>query len=189
MTRVIGIDPAALRLGWAVVDRKFDCYKLIDSGVMGLPRYPDEPFGDYKHRLMDFWIDNAPFLWSLCPDSFCSEILPAVGGGNFAVATQSELAKTALTTIQVMQTVDRGPDSVEWVEVAASSWKKSLHGYASKPPKKAGGKRQKVTKVDTRNAVQAIFPETKGIEWSNEEADRYDAVGIALHGLGYKHGK
>src|SRR4051812_7190300 len=99
--RILGIDPGALRLGWAVVETSIDGFKLVDSGILGLER-GELKFSEYRMDLIQYWVKRFPMLQAMGCDFWYAERLPAVGGGNFVAATQSELAKTALTTLQAL---------------------------------------------------------------------------------------
>lgn len=182
--RALGIDPGAVRLGYAVVDRNGDSYSLIKSGIVSVPRRDDELFQAYRLRVIRHWVDTEyRMAWS-DDDSFCgfldwpeldlivSEILPGVGGGNFVGSV--EVAKAAMTALQAVHWIQR--QEVEWQQVGASTVKKNVVGTA-----------KKATKVQVRNAVQEVFPELKERKWEVDlYADETDAIAVALTGLGYK---
>lgn len=147
----------------------------VGFGISGLKRLrndgKDEPFQKYKLRLIDFWItESERLLNSYEPNVVVNEILPSVGGGNFVVATQSQLAATAITVIQVAA---RQRD-IPIEQVGATSVKARIGGS------------KKATKVQVRNGVIKIMP----------EMDRYrkdwvkifevpDALGVGLTYGGY----
>ena len=176
-TRILAIDPGALRLGWALVERKGDTYNLLESGIKGLDRDADEPFSDYRRRLIKYWsLEWSRLLYRLNNTygpvhNIASERLPAVGGGNFIAATQSELAKVVITVCQTLAEISL---VIIWNEWAANTVKKNLTGNA------------KATKVNIRNAVIEVFPELKPRK-KEILADETDAIGIGLVALGYKH--
>lgn len=173
--RCLGIDPGALRLGWAISEREEDEYFLLDSGIIHIEREEGEAYSDYRRRLIRTWVEQFPLLFLIVGlDLVAMEQLPAVGGGNFALATQDQLAKTAATTIQVMCEVHKQP----WVEVAANTVKKKLTGNGH------------ATKVGVRNAVIGVYPHLASRKKElTEHADESDAIGISLVGLGYKVGR
>lgn len=170
--RVLGIDPGALRLGWACIDADGDDYVLAGSGIMGLERYEKEPFAHYRMKLIHYWVKEFAKLDVMNASEWYIERLPAVGGGNFIAATQSELAKTALTVIEALAHLhDR-----RVIELESSHIKSRLTGNGN------------ATKVRVRNEVIQVFPEL----WPRKKeltdvADESDAIGIALVGAGYKH--
>lgn len=169
--RTLGIDPGALRLGWALVESGIDGFELKASGIMGLAR--DElTYSEYRMDLIHYWVKNFAFFEAMGADFWYVERLPAVGGGNFIAATQAELAKAALTTLEALAYLNGIPVH----ELDASHVKKRLTGNG------------KATKVGVRNEVIQIFPEL----WARKKeilADESDAIGIALIGAGYKHVK
>lgn len=178
--RALGIDPGAIRLGYAVVDRNGDSYSLIKSGIVSVPRNDDELFQAYRLRVIRHWVDRE-FHWSAGRyglmsigdlDLIVSEILPGVGGGNFVGSV--EVAKAAVTAMQAIHWANF--QDIEWKQVGASTVKKNVVGTA-----------KKATKVQVRNAVQEVFPELKERKWEVDlHADETDAIAVALTGLGYK---
>lgn len=170
--RILGLDPGALRLGWAVVEAGIGGFTLLSSGIGGLERQDEEKFSDYRIRLIHHWVKEFGMFEAMGCDMWYAERLPAVGGGNFIAATQAELAKTALTTLQAMAYLN----SIPVHELDASHVKSRLTGKGT------------ATKVGVRNAVIQVFPEL----WARKKeilADESDAIGIALIGAGYKHVK
>lgn len=169
--RVLGIDPGAEHLGWAVIQKEKDGPKYVGSGVFGVKREEKEKYQPYKLRLIQFWVKHTDYLLdSYVPDLLVSEIIPVVGGGNFVAATQSQLAATAITTIQAIA----GVRGYKIEQVAANTVKKRI-----------GGKKD-ATKVQVRNGVYRQLPELKvrGTEWT-KHFDEPDAIAIALTHLGY----
>ncbi len=175
--RILAIDPGALRLGFAVLEEgaKNKPPKYVASGIYGLERGGNkskpEPFQQYRLRLIDFWIQAAPKLFeSHTPDLVVGEIVPAVGGGNFRAATQSQLAETAITVVFVVAKQNGIP--VE--QIGATSAKRRIGGSKT------------ATKVKVRNGVFKLMPETERyrVAWKRV-FDTSDAFAIALTYLGY----
>jgi Holliday junction resolvasome RuvABC endonuclease subunit len=172
--RVIGIDPGAERLGWAVVESGATP-KEVAVGIYGLKRHGNEkkePYHEYRLRLIEYWRVRAEeLLNSFKPDIMYNEIVPVVGGGNFVAATQSQLASTALTVLQL----EAFRQGIEVKQIGANTVKKNI----------GGGK--KATKVKVRNGVYRLLPTTERFkkEWVKVH-DSSDACAIALCGLGYK---
>ena len=173
--RGIFIDPGAIRLGWAILETG---PKYIASGISGLKRpvmgiKPNgkpklQPFQEYKLALEDYWGQEGPRLLDLYqPSVLCNEILPAVGGGNFTVATQSELAKTALTCVHVLA-LERG---MEVYQIGANTIKLKV------------GQSGSASKVRVRNGVIAMLPELapRIKDWTSAKAmDEPDAIAVGL---------
>lgn len=160
--RILAIDPGALRLGYSVIEDGV----LIDSGIKGLVRKPEEEFQAYRFRLIRYWIKEFPLLLNLVnPDIIYSETIPAVGSGSFIAATQSELVKAAITTCQVIAF----QRDIDWTQLAATTIKKDLTGSG------------RASKVKVRDAVISAFPQLK--ERKKElttYADESDAIGIGI---------
>lgn len=176
---LLSFDSGAERMGWACLedDGKKKGAKWHGSGISTVKRRVNgskaEPFQKYRLRLIDFWIVEAErLLKSYKPDEVVSEIIPAVGGGNFVVATQSQLAAAAIT---VVQTVVRQHD-LPLGQVAGISVKAKI-----------GGKKT-ATKVGVRNGVIELIPRLadRKPEWTVPQAmDEPDAIGVGLTYLGY----
>lgn len=169
--RVLGIDPGAEHLGFAAIEKGEDGPKYVGSGVFGVKRDEKEKYQPYKLRLIQFWVKNTDYLLnSYQPDLLVSEIIPVVGGGNFVAATQSQLASTAITTIQAIA----GLRGYKIEQLAANTVKKKIGGT------------NKATKVRVRNGVYRQLPELKvrGSEWT-KHFDEPDAIAVALTRLGY----
>jgi Holliday junction resolvasome RuvABC endonuclease subunit len=150
----------------------------VDEGstIFGLARGRNgskkEPYHQYRLRLISHVTEVAPELLArFRPDRVAAEIVPVVGGGNFIAATQSELARTAVTVIFVVA----AQNDVPVVQIGATSIKARI-----------GGK-NKATKVAVRNGVLKLLPETERFreEWKTV-FDRSDAYGAALAELGLK---
>lgn len=175
MVRVLAIDPGAVRLGWSVVNQPQDGpLEVVDSGILGLERgrngAKNEEFQVYKLRLIDYFVQKVPVLLrKYLPTTLVNEIQPAVGGGNFIAATQSELAKTALTVFQTFALA--GAIRVE--QLGSTTIKKRVANDG------------RATKAKIRNAVVEYFPDL-GEELKRETTgpkpvwDRSDALATAL---------
>lgn len=177
MTKILAFDPGAERMGWAVIRGTFGRHRdnppeWLDSGIIALPRN-EQDFQPYKLRLIKHVQSrvNVILSWHHDIDEVTSEIVPAVGGGNFVAATQSHLAHTAVT---VAQTVALEHD-LQIFQVGATTVKKDIGGSG------------KATKVRVRNGVYHFFPflkESRGEEWKKIH-DESDAIAIGLTHLGY----
>lgn len=171
--RILGIDPGAERLGWAVLDSGDDP-KEVAIGISGLKRGDNEkkePYHEYRLRLLGYWVEEAPALFDEYePDLLVNEIVPVVGGGNFVAATQSQLATAALTVIQI-EAMSRG---IPIEQLGATTVKKKIGGD------------KKATKVRVRNGVYELLPSTLRFkkEWV-KVFDSSDACAIALCQMGY----
>lgn len=167
MSRILAIDPGAERLGWALLEGPVKP-EVLDSGILGLHREPKEEFQKYKLRLIKYWANLAPVLFAQTqPDIIVNETLPAVGGGNFIAATQSELAKTAITVIHTWAFYQ----GLVVAQVGATTVKAKIGGVKN------------ATKAKVRNGVTAFFPELT-FELKKESVssppvwDRSDAIAI-----------
>lgn len=173
---VLSFDPGAERMGYAVLKReKNRTIAKLGYGQLGVPRQRNkenkqEAYHEYRMKVIDFWLAEAPALIeSFAPDIIVNEIVPVVGGGNFVVATQSQLAGTAITIVQAVAK-QRG---VPIEQVGATTVKARI----------GGGK--KATKVAVRNGVFKIMPELEvhKKEWT-KVFDISDAFAIGLTYLG-----
>lgn len=175
--RVLGIDPGAIRCGWAVIEGTEFQPKEVASGFLGLERHVNngkaEEFQKYRLRLMDFWIDQTEVLLATYfPDIVVNEIVPPVGG-NIANGIQRQLATTAVTTIQIVSK----QQGYRVEQVGASTVKRRI------------GKTGRATKIAVRSGVYQLMPsmrEKYHREWT-KTFDHCDAVAIALTSLGYKN--
>ena len=170
---VLGMDPGAIRCGWACLEKEGEDLSVKDSGTLGLERQPQEKYQAYKLRLIQFWLKEGRLLLNHKPTRLVTEIVPAVGGGNFVVATQSQLAAVVVTVVQVLAY----QQNIPVVQVSANTVKKRI-----------GGKHN-ASKAMVRKGVQEIMPETKSKdkEWK-KTSDESDAFAVALTDLGYKRG-
>lgn len=182
MERLLAFDPGAERMGWCALERDGKRFKSkppekMGLGHFGVPRKPNESsdkktdYQPYRLSLLDLWIEQTPTLLERYePDEIVSEIVPPVGGGNFVVATQSQLALCAITAIQVIAKQHGIPVH----QVGATTVKTRIGGH------------KKATKVKVRNGVFTVMPELESFkkEWT-KMFDVSDAVAIGLTYWGY----
>lgn len=155
--------------------------RYVDSGIVSLARGKDEPFQQYRERLLVFWVDNFSQIADFLDDKrvemadrdfeFMFEVVPAIGFGQSGGAVQAQLAQAVATICQSLCEEWTYP----WRQMTASSIKKSVCGYGD------------ATKVQVRDAVIGLFPE---LEPRKRElttvADESDAIAIAAVAAGYK---
>lgn len=163
-------------MGWSIVANPHDAFApvYVASGVHGLVRGGEgtkdlEPYQEYKLRLVEYFTAKAEATISnYLPVVLAGEIQPAVGGGNFVAATQSELAKTSMVIYQAAAFAT----GLKVVQFGSNTIKKTLTGNA------------KASKVKVRDAVIEHFPELtyKKKDWqaSKEGFDECDAIAHAL---------
>lgn len=165
--RVLAFDPGATRCGYAVVEN--DPLKYVTSGVIEVQRGSEEKYQPYKLRLIEFWVKQInSLLDSYDPSSVVNELVPVVGGQNFVIATQSQLAGTVATVINAIA-VERNYD---FKQVSAVSVKKRIAGTP------------KATKPKVRDGVYALLPSAVK---DKPTFDETDALAVALFTLGYKN--
>lgn len=173
--KLLAFDPGAKRCGFALVEDSNDGPIWNGSGILGLDRSSDEKFQEYRLRLIKYWtIEAAKLFKAYRPDAMVNEIIPAVGGGNFIVATQSHLAAAAITVITAVAYQNKIPVS----QIGATTVKKNIGGS------------NKATKIQVRNGVYNLMPDLKNKrkdKWK-KVYDESDACAIALTKLGYKNG-
>lgn len=177
--RVLAIDPGAVRCGFSVLDftSKKKEPESVGLGFFGIDRKRDGkkiPYQQYRFEVIDLWIDQAnALILKYQPNELVAEIVPPVGSDNFVIATQSQLAATAITTIQVIAK----QYSIPLFQIGATTVKKKIGGN------------KKATKVAVRNGVFQILPELERFkkEWVSV-FDVSDAVAIGLTHLGYRNG-
>lgn len=169
--RVLAFDPGALRCGWAIVSEGQGKYEYHDSGIYGLDRLdsPKEPYQQYRLRLIKYWAHTSSWLYAdNWVDGVVSEIIPAVGGGNFGADTQGKLAATVQTVIETM---------AHWAhlsiwQLAAVTVKKQVTGVG------------RATKPKVRDGVLTMLPEleSRRKEWTGKDAvwDEVDALAVGL---------
>lgn len=170
----MAFDPGAKRCGWAVLEESVrkPTYMYINSGIIGLERENKEPYQDYRLRLVNYWVvESSDLFTEYEPDHIVTEIIPAVGGGNFVVATQSQLALCVVTTIQTMAVIH----GIGYSQIAAGTVKRNIGGVKD------------ATKVRVRNQILEVFPglEPRKKEWT-KVFDETDAIAIGLCELGYR---
>lgn len=170
--KVLAFDPGAERCGYACIKMGPD---YIGSGIVALARGKDgkkpEPYQSYRLRLIQYWIkETFHLIQRYEPDLIVTETIPVVGGGNFVLATQSQLAGTVATTIQAIAFLHGLP--VE--QIGATTVKKAI------------GSTAKATKVKVRNGVLKLLPDQsdRAKDWKTV-FDESDAIAIALTRLGY----
>ena len=172
--KVLAYDSGAEKMGWSVVQGDGETApEYIDSGIAKFPRHKQD-YQPYKLKLIQHWTYLAPaqFL-RYKPDAIACETLPAVGGGSFVAATQSELGKAAITTVMAMA-FER---DIPVYQLAAVTVKARIGGS------------KKASKVQVRNGVIQLLPvlEPRKFEWtdSKKNMDEPDALGVGLTHLGY----
>jgi len=180
MTIVLGIDPGAQRAGWAFTQEVDGERRYLGSGVCSLPRKQNEPYQQYRSRLVTFWASNFADIADHLDDLHVEhgdpdvrivfEIVPAIGfqsGG----AVQSQLAQVVVTVCQALC------EEWEWPyeQLSATTVKQRATGYGD------------ATKVQVRNAVLSVFPELEPRKKElTSTADEADAIAISLVGGGYR---
>jgi Holliday junction resolvasome RuvABC endonuclease subunit len=123
-------------------------------------------------RLIGAWSDEAAqLLFQYSPEKVASETIPAVGGGNFVVATQSYLAHAQITTVHAVALIN-GYDNI--TQIGATTVKARI------------GLRKDATKVQVRNGVFDLVPALveRKKDWT-KLFDEPDACAVALTALGY----
>jgi Holliday junction resolvasome RuvABC endonuclease subunit len=179
LSSVLALDTAALRCGYAIIEKSGDGYTLTTSGVTGVAREPGELFGVYRTRLTQFWVEELPrLLWraipldihksafiQYMPDKIVMERIPTVGGKN---ASQRILGQAVATTCEAIAF----DNDIQFEYIAANTVKSRLTGLS------------RATKVQIRNKVLEIFPELVPRK-KTILADETDAIGIGLVALGY----
>jgi Holliday junction resolvasome RuvABC endonuclease subunit len=146
--------------------------KVCGSGIFGVER-EDTSYQEYKLQLVEFWAAQSLYLFhSYKPDQVVCEIVPAVGGENFVVAAQSQLAGAVAVTIEAMAYIC----GIAVSQISAGKVKRAIGGVKN------------ASKVKVRNGVYALVPETKDRhkEWVQVH-DESDAYAVALASMGFKH--
>lgn len=129
-------------------------------------------YQDHKLQVVQKHTDDAAYVvGSFEPDVVVSEIIPAVGGGNFAVATQNQLALVALTCWHTVATIYE----IEIHQVAANTVKTKIGGSG------------KASKVKVRNGVLTLLPTLypRKQEWT-KIFDESDGLAVPLAWAGYE---
>lgn len=167
--RILAIDPGAERCGWAIMEGVTCKPWVVESGVMRCHRGDKEPFQEYRLRLEEHaaqYFDEL--LEHRKPDWVVNEVVPAVGGGNFVVATQSYLANCVATTFHncaFKQGIDVNQISARTVQAKVG----------------IKGRTGKVSKAGVRNGVVDKLPDLR--KYVGDSAwpwDRWDAIAIGL---------
>jgi hypothetical protein len=181
--RILAVDPGAERMGWASLGShkqgnvEVPYYHI--SGVLELAR-GNQDFQAYRMRLEEeVTRSSAALIEFTQPDKIVSEIVPAVGGGNFVAATQSYLANVAVTCLHA---VALGME-ISVNQIAARTVQKMV---ALRP---TGRKTKGVTKVQVRNGVLAILGKDLNeveIAEIKQAADVSDACAIGLAYMGFE---
>lgn len=159
-------------MGYAVLESSTDDVKSKPPKVLGYGHFGlkqgDDKYQQHRLNLIEFWVVKAKELFRYHkPDEVANEILPVVGFNN---STNAQLGATAITTVQAMALQAGLPV----YQIAANSVKKKI------------GKSGKATKVQVRNGVYEILPDTRvhHKEWT-KIFDVPDALAIGLTRLGY----
>lgn len=159
--RVLAFDPGAKRMGIAVLD---EGPTYVHSDVQGIDRGKEETYQNYRVRLIHYWaIETMHLLISWEPDIVVNEIVPVKGGGSFIGAAQSQLAATAITTVQAVAS----HQGYKLAQIGATTVKATVAGSG------------KASKIVVRNKVWEVFPQlkTRTSEWTIDESD---ALAVAL---------
>jgi Holliday junction resolvasome RuvABC endonuclease subunit len=160
-------------MGWAVLEKNenkgvISTPTLIASGISGLHR-GDFEYQHFRLLLIDFWSNHTTNLLRYRPDKVVNEIIPAVGGGNFVVAAQSQLAATAITTVQCVTLQHNIPVT----QIGATTVKKRIGGSG------------KATKVQVRNGVMELTNTQALKKFWTKVMDEPDAIAVGLAEMGY----
>lgn len=160
--RILGLDPGAVRLGWAFVDTG-DPLKLFGSGYLETQKYEGEKHSDYLDRLLlgsyAWWMEFFSHPHCL-PNAIYCERLPVVLKSIQGTSARIAISATRLAAHHC---------EIPWNEIAASTVKKELTGVGE------------ASKVRVRNAVIEVFPELKPRKYEII-ADESDAIGIGIIG-------
>jgi Holliday junction resolvasome RuvABC endonuclease subunit len=170
--RLLAMDTGAKRMGWSVLDAYEDFTEIgyIASGVMGLDKPEDEPWQDYRLRLIRYWsIEGDQLLRTYSPTRFANETMPVIGVGK--ASAQSVLANAALASMQTVVNIHEIPIT----QVAAVSVKARIGGGRS------------ATKPKVRDGVISLLPELarRKSDWTKaDKFDEPDAIAVGLVALG-----
>jgi Holliday junction resolvasome RuvABC endonuclease subunit len=180
MRRQLALDPGAERQGWIVLEEQGKNKPPIQHGLgyFGVPRNVNgskTKYQEYRLSVIELWLEQTPILIERYkPDEVVSEIVPPVGGGNFVVATQSQLALCAITTVQAVAIQHGLPVH----QIGATTIKANIGGN------------KKATKVAVRNGVIKLMPELEEFkkEWT-KVFEVSDAAATGLTHWGFKNVK
>jgi Holliday junction resolvasome RuvABC endonuclease subunit len=175
--RVMAIDPGAKRCGWAVLD-KGPVWEA--SGIFSVIRMDNEKYQPYRIRLIQSWTEWSEELFDKYqPDELVAEIVPVVGGGNFVVATQSQLA----STVSIVLMTVAFQKQIKVTQISANRVKKQI------------GREKDASKPKVRNGVYKVLPRFKEAYQGSKQGgkeynkvgvwDEIDAVAIGLTHMGY----
>jgi Holliday junction resolvasome RuvABC endonuclease subunit len=176
MPGVLALDSGAARMGWANVDRVDGKPVYYSSGILHLPG-DGKKTQEYRIELVNEVAHSASALLDLTtPDYVVNEIIPSVGGGNFAAAGQSYLANTAVTVFQAVAVMK----GYRVVQIAANSVQARIA---------VGRRGRKTTKVQVRNGVFQLLPELEDRKKAWVKIfDEPDAIAVGLAELGFRNG-
>lgn len=137
---------------------------------------PDLKSQEYRQELIQTLAHYTPTLLDLTePDEVAVEIVPSVGGGNFAAAVQTYMVHAAITTVETICYLADLPVYYYGANTVQSR-------IALKP-----SGRKKVTKVMVRNGVVQFFPELEQRKSSWVKVfEEPDAIAVGLTHLGVK---
>ncbi len=164
--RCLGFDVGAKYMGWAVVQTFAGIPQLEGYGLAGLEELPNDTFGTYRKRLIEYWLHTFPELVvEYSPDLFASETIPLVSNGGKFDNLQRVKGLLAITVCQALAYMD----DKQWREIGANTAKKYVTNN------------DKATKVAVRNAVIKVFPELEP-EKKTINPNVTDAIAVALTG-------
>jgi Holliday junction resolvasome RuvABC endonuclease subunit len=165
---VLAIDPGAERCGYAIFDTGSD-ELLIRSGILDTPRNKED-FQPYRMALEERTLVYFDLMFDkYAPDLAVNEIIPAVGGGNFSVTTQSYLTNCVVSTFHNVAFMH----GAQTKQVAARSVQAAIA---------VRGKSKKISKVQVRNGVIERLPQLRP-RIKELVADETDAIAIGLYSL------
>lgn len=158
---ILSVDPGAERMGWALFDKNGT---YLNSGIWRFPKKEGEAFQEYRLRLEKEATECfKQFFAREAVNLLVNEIVPAVGGGNFAVAGQSYLANVALACLHSVAYAN----NVRIIQIGATTVKVRVAG------------KKTASKVALRNAVIENHPELqpRKKDWT-KEFDEPDAIAV-----------
>lgn len=150
-------------MGWALFDRTG---AYVESGLWAFPKQEGEKFQEYRIRLaIEATKVFRKFFAKYKVDQLVNEIIPAVGGGNFAVAGQSYLANVALSCLHAVAVLHH----TQIEQIGATTIKVRVAG------------KKTATKVAIRNAVILVYPELaeRKSDWT-KIFDEPDAIAVFI---------
>jgi Holliday junction resolvasome RuvABC endonuclease subunit len=174
--RVLSFDPGAKRLGWASLGRDEGRLYYHMSGLIPIPQKEDQKSQVYRQELIQTLAYYTPTLLDLTePDEVAVEIVPSVGGGNFAAAVQTYMVHAAITTVETICYTAGLP----------------IYYYGANTVQSRiaiRGRGKKITKVHVRNGVIQLFPELeeRKSDWV-KIFEEPDAIAVGATHLGAKN--